>query len=132
MMRGFGKPVRFALIGGIGFLVDAAGLFFLMKAGLDPFIARWISAPVAMMVTFVLNRCITFAAYRGRLMTALGRYLLSQYVGFGFNLAIYTSLLKFTPDPFNHPFFCIVVASGAALAINYIGSRSFVFVDRRP
>ncbi|MGO4816415.1 GtrA family protein, partial [Cupriavidus sp. 2MCAB6] len=79
-----------------------------------------------------LNSRITFAGCRGKLATAFGRYLLSQYIGFGFNIIIYTAMLKFNPSPFNLPLFCIVVASGAALAINYIGSRSFVFVDRRP
>jgi putative flippase GtrA len=65
--------LRFAMVGGAGFLIDAGLLFVLHhRAGLDPFLARSISLPVAAFSTWRLNRRVTFMG-SGRLDAARRR-----------------------------------------------------------
>ncbi len=53
---------RFAVVGGLGFVVDAGLTVTLIQVGLDPFSARLIAIALAMLVTWRLNRALTFGA----------------------------------------------------------------------
>lgn len=120
----------FCAVGCIGFMVDAGGLALLYYVAVDPIVARAISAPAAVASTFLLNRYLTFADFRGRLGAAFSTYLTTQGVGFACNITVYTASLKLTVEPFNKPIASLALASGIALVINYLGSRFFVFASR--
>ncbi|MCF6328558.1 MAG: GtrA family protein, partial [Henriciella sp.] len=53
---------RFGVVGGLGFVVDAGLTVTLIQAGLDPFSARLIAIALAMLVTWRLNRAVTFGS----------------------------------------------------------------------
>ena len=121
--------LRFCVVGGAGFAVDAAVLVALVHGfGVDPILARVFSFSIAVVVTFELNRGWSFGAIRQqRLFTALATYLAVQGVGFLCNLAVYTAAIFTLPAPFNAPLFCLAIASLAGLVINYAGARHLVF-----
>jgi putative flippase GtrA len=124
-----GQFLRFCGVGAAGFFADAAVLYVLVHGfGLDPIPARVLSFSVAVVLTFELNRRWAFRApglTPG--LKAFTTYLSVQGVGFACNFAIYTALLLSLPQPFNRPFDCLVVASAAALIVNYLGAHFVVF-----
>lgn len=118
----------YAVVGGIGFLVDAGVLHFLLATtGMGPVGARLVSFPIALAVTFFLNRQLVFAGSRHSLAVAIPAYVGVQGVGYLVNMAIYSVLVFSAPWPLSHPLVALAVASGIALFVNYIGARRIVF-----
>jgi putative flippase GtrA len=121
----------YAVVGGIGFLVDAGVLHFLLAtAGIGPIGARLVSFPVALAVTFFLNRQLVFAGSRHSLAVAIPAYVGVQGVGYLVNMAIYSLLIFVAPWPLSNPLVSLAIASGIALVVNYIGARRIVFMPR--
>ena len=83
--------VRFAFVGGIGFLIDA-GLLALLHygAGLDPFSSRLISISVSAFTTWRLNRSLTFGASDRSQAKEGFRYAIVAGGTAGFNYLVYT------------------------------------------
>ncbi|MDO9417783.1 GtrA family protein [Pararhizobium sp.] len=120
------RLVWFALAGATGFAIDAAVLLLLLTyTGLGPFIARLIAIALAMTATFVINRTWAFGA-SGRPLAEEG----ARYGGVGIstsiaNYAIYSGLLVAIPA--TPPPLALVIASGLATVLSYIGYSRFVF-----
>src|SRR5215470_6405001 len=55
-----GQMLRFGIVGGIGFLVDAGLLHLMLKLGLGYYGGRLISFLAAATATWILNRSFTF------------------------------------------------------------------------
>jgi len=118
--------LRFAIVGGIGFTVDAALLSLLLwTTALGPYWARLISIAVATTVTWLCNRRLTFAPS--------GRSLLSEgtrYGGVGItssvvNYLIYSGLLvalDWVP-----PVAAMVAATAVSMMVSYLGYSRLVF-----
>jgi putative flippase GtrA len=120
------RLLRFALVGGIGFLADAAMLALLLAATpLGPFAARLASIAFALCVTWVCNRTATFRpSARGLLREG------ARYGGVGIatsvcNYLVYSALLLAVPA--TPPLAALVVASLAAMALSYLGYSRLVF-----
>ena len=118
--------VRFALVGGIGFVVDAGILALLLaSAPLSPLVARIASIGGALTVTWALNRRLTFSpSSRGPFREG------SRYGGVGFasslfNYLVYSSLLLVMPTM--PPLGALAVASLAAMAFSFLGYTRLVF-----
>jgi putative flippase GtrA len=124
--------LRFGVVGAAGFIADA-GLLALLHygIGLNPLAARVLSAPLAVLLTFILNQSWGFSGGRRSLLQAMALYLTVQGVGFLSNFAVYSIAITLMPLPLNEPIMALVVASAAALAVNYVGSRFIVF-NRHP
>ena len=57
------RIVRFLCVGAVGFFADAAMLALLTSIlGIEPLIARCLSIAFALMVTWLLNRTLTFGS----------------------------------------------------------------------
>lgn len=127
--------LRFCVVGGVGFCVDAAILLTLIHLfGAGPMWGRIGSFSVAVLATFEMNRAWAFrgSATQG-FWHAFSRYLVVQGFGFCCNFLIYAALYVALPSPFNDPLLCLVAASGCALLINYAGTSHLVFrVAGRP
>jgi putative flippase GtrA len=120
---------RFCLVGGIGFITDA-GIMALCIRGLgwEPIPARGISFALAVLVTFLLNRSISFADRRGRpILPAFVGYLMVQAFGFACNMLVFALAIFRLPPPFSAPLAALALASAVALALNYAGARILVF-----
>ena len=124
-----GRFLRFCCVGGAGFCVDAVALMALVHgAGVAPVPARLMSAVVAILTTFELNRRWAFRGARARRYgAALAAYAATQSLGLGCNVAVYTGCYLLLPPPLGAPLVCLVAASAAALALNYAGASRVVF-----
>lgn len=121
--------VRFSLVGGIGFLVDAGLLVLLLgTTQMGPFVARIFSYLGAATATWALHRHHTFAeappAAPGRQWI---RFVSVNAVGALVNYGLYSTLIL-SFDAFRAaPVAALAIASIVALAFNYGASRRFVF-----
>lgn len=122
--REFHQLFRFCVVGAAGFLADAGVLALLhYGVGLGPLGARAISAPLAVFLTYNLNRSWTFPAGRQSFLLGMALYSTVQCAGLLSNLAIYSVAITAMPSPLSEPMVAFVSASAMALAINYAGSR---------
>ncbi|CAN5170372.1 hypothetical protein BH10PSE16_BH10PSE16_06820 [soil metagenome] len=121
--------LRFGLVGTVGFLVDAGLLHALVSlAGWGPIHARIVSFPVAVMATWLLNRNFTFdQASKGNAGRSLARYVAVSLGGASVNFFIYTALVLSVASMAARPIEPLAIASIAALAFNYLGSKHFAF-----
>jgi putative flippase GtrA len=122
--------LRFAMVGGAGFLVDA-GLLALLHhgGGLDPLSARGISIAFAAFATWRLNRSLTFGASPENQVAEGLRYALVAALAAGLNYVLYAlALLAWPGFP---PIPAVVLATLAAMALSYAGYSRYVF-QRRP
>jgi putative flippase GtrA len=113
-------------------LADAGLLAVLVHGvGSGPIVARAVSFPAAVLLTFLLNRFWAFAdAERRSALGAFFAYLLTQAAGIFCNLLVYTAGLAVLPWPLAEPVICLAIASAAALVVNYAGLRLLVFRKR--
>ena len=131
---GAGPFLRFCGVGGVGFAVDALALMALIHGlGFGPIPARLVSAVMAILTTFELNRRWAFrGAGDARWGTAFAAYAGVQALGLGCNVAVYVACDLLLPWPMNAPLICLVAASAAALLVNYAGASRVVFRPRAP
>lgn len=127
-LRRFG---RFVAVGGAGFVVDTGTLALLhYGAGIDPFSARAVSTPLAMLATWRLNRAVTFGASPARQWNEGARYLTVATIAALLNYAIYSAiLLAFGSVP---PPVAVAISTSIVMAISYLGYSRLVFGSSLP
>jgi len=116
----------FAIVGGVGFLIDAGVLSLLLWATpLGPFFGRLVSIACALAVTWLCNRTLTFGpSDRGALHEG------ARYGGVGIassilNYLVYSGVLLAVPA--TPPLAALVIASLAAMIFSYLGYSRLVF-----
>ena len=125
------RVARFALVGGIGFLVDTGLLAVLHDgAGADPFSARLLSTSVAALTTWRLSRTLTFGASPAGQAAEGLRYGLVAFLAAALNYGLYAGLLLALPGL--HPIGAVVLATLIAMAFSYLGYSRFAFGGSRP
>lgn len=120
--------MRFAIVGGIGFLVDGSILavaVHLLRFG--PVEARLASFASAVAVTWLLNRRFTFNLSTTPDVAEFVRYLATGLLGFGINLGCYLALVLLVPIASRYPVFALVPSAGLAALFNYWGNLRYVF-----
>lgn len=122
--------LRFAIVGGIGFLIDAGLLALLYYgAGLDPFTSRLFSICASAFTTWRLNRSLTFGpSDRSQASEGLA-YALVAAATAGFNYLVYATLLLLLPEL--PPIAAAILATLAAMFFSYAGYSRFVFSGAR-
>lgn len=120
--------VRFALVGSVGFVVDGGLLWIVVSGGADPYAARAVSFPVAVFVTWLLNRLWTFAL-ADKLSPArqFRAYFLVQLGGVATNLAAYTIVIEAFGKAAPVAMAAFAAGSFFGMFVNFAGSRAFVF-----
>jgi putative flippase GtrA len=126
----------FLVIGGVGFVVDASILATLVHLyGWGDYTARLISFPVAVLVTWLLNRNFAFASgATERKGTEYTRYVGVQTVGSLINFAVYSVCIATIPVMDRWPVIALSVGVMVQIPFNYLGMQKFVFTgnnDRR-
>ncbi|HXH22938.1 MAG TPA: GtrA family protein [Dehalococcoidia bacterium] len=128
----FSLPVaRFAVVGVAGFVVDGALLTALVNlAHVDTLLARGVSFPMAVTLTWFLNRRWTFFSQRHideAIASQYLRYVGVQISGAGLNVAVFLALLVLFPGLSREPLLALAPAALGAAAYNYVLSRQFAF-----
>lgn len=116
---------RFALIGGIGFIVDSCFTLSLMHRGIDPYTARVFAIALAMMVTWRLNRALTFGSSGSAQATEGIRYFSVATIAAIINYAIYAGLVFSFPSL--PTLMAIIIAIGSVTLLSFAGYRHLVF-----
>lgn len=118
------------LLGGILALVTDAGVLQLLTAGagLDPLVARPLAISVAMVVSFLVNRTITFAMPGRPTLAELGQFAAVSWTAQAINYAVFAAILLAMPA--THPVAALIAASLVSMIVSYVGFRFGVF--RKP
>jgi putative flippase GtrA len=132
-----GELLRFAVVGAIGFVVDAGILTWLVSfIAWNVYAARAVSFGVAVLVTWLVNRSWTFA-HRGSAVPApagagaeYARYLTVQVIGALANLGVFVAVLAVWPRLVAYPVVPLAIGAVAGLVVNFVGARHWVFARR--
>ncbi|MEM8537648.1 MAG: GtrA family protein [Pseudomonadota bacterium] len=120
--------VRFSVVGVVGFVVDGGALWLLVGAGVNPYLARLLSFPVAVIVTWALNRSWTFGVIgQGSKGRQLGRYFAVQVTGAAANYLIYAAVISLFGKGGVVVFAGFALGSAVGAVINFVGARSIAF-----
>lgn len=120
---------RFALVGALGFAVDALVLTWLVRVGWGVYESRWLSFALAVTVTWGLNRRFTFAQRAARNRSReYGRYVAVQGLGALINLGVYAVVLMVWPAFAAWPALALAAGSAVSMVFNFIGARYFAYV----
>lgn len=87
------QVARFAVVGGLGFVVDASVLWLTLRAGASPYTGRVASMAVATVVTWALNRHLTFRTAAPPTWREFGAYVVQSLLGAGVNYALYAGTI---------------------------------------
>ncbi len=124
----FNQLVRFLMVGGVSFFVDAGVLGLLVyQADVGYIAARLVSVALAVSVAFVLNAKFTFLV---RVVDArFMRYVVIQAIGATLNFGVYSTLVLHGPLA-GRPLLSLICGAAAATINNFFLSRHYVYVAR--
>ena len=126
--------LRFALVGVIGFALDAGILSVLVSMlGFNPYAARAISFTIAVFGTWLINRHWTFGERqlaRPGVGSEYMRYMAVQILGAASNLCVFVFALRRDPSLLRYPVIPLALGAAVGLVVNFVGSRVWVFADR--
>jgi len=124
------RPLRFIAVGCIGLATDLCVFTLITVYVPYPLAVRLISLAVATLVTWRLNRAITFArSHRAQHEEAV-RYAIVTAVAQGTSYAIFATLVLTLLGALPH----VALMCGAAVGavVSYNGHRLFAFAPRKP
>lgn len=116
---------RFLSVGVVGLAADVSSLWLLEQFGLAPAPARVASLSIATVVTWTLNRRLTFGASGRRRLHELARYSAVALAAQGLNFVVFLEIVHLAPA-LPHTFAAICGAMCAAF-FSYLGQRFFTF-----
>lgn len=123
------SPLRhyggFVLAGLLALTTDATILESLTHAGLHPLLARPAAIAIAMVVSFLVNRRITFAMPGCPSLREYARFAAVSWSAQAVNYAIFGAIL--IARPATAPLLALVLASLVAMFVSYFGFRYGVF-----
>ena len=126
-----GLFLKFGLVGGGGFLVDALVLQAGLALGLEPPVARAVSVVVAMHATFLVNDALVFRQHRVRPLPARwAGYLAANSLGAACNYLVFLGLTGSGVPVLSQPLAALAVGSVIGWGVNYTGSRMLAYRSR--
>jgi putative flippase GtrA len=124
------RPLRFLGVGGLGLVTDLAIFTIAVDHGLHPLVARLVSLAVATLLTWRLNRALTFDRSGRRPADEAMRYAAvaasAQAVSYGVFAVLVVTVLTAMPQ------LAVIAGSAAGAVVSYSGQKLFAFQPRRP
>lgn len=116
----------FIVAGSTAFVTDV-GVFQVLHATLsvNPLIARLLSISVAMVVSWLINRRLTFDVPGPPRLAEFLRFAAIAWMSSAVNYAVFAAALLLRPDVW--PPLAIAIATGVAMGVSYLGMRLAVF-----
>ena len=117
--------LRFCIVGGVGFGIDAGILSFLNSVGFDFYSARGASFIIAVTFTWIGNRQFTFRAGKRTTKRHVEwtKYLLAMMVGGGVNYGVYALLVWNLALLREIPWLAVAAGSGSGMVVNFLLAR---------
>jgi putative flippase GtrA len=137
--KSMGQFLRFGIVGGIGFLVDAGLLHLMLKLGLGYYGGRVVSFVAAATTTWILNRSFTFRRESPSAEDSRGHpapthpagewlaYLGLMVIGGVVNYGTYAAAVELSDLVRRVPALGVALGSIAGMAINFWSAKSMVF-----
>lgn len=122
------QPIRFLGVGAIGLATDVGVFTLAIAIGLHPLLARLASLPIATLVTWRLNRALTFGPSGRQQSEEALRYALVTAVAQGTNYAVFAALVIAILRPW--PQAAVLAGAATAATFSYLGHRLFSFARR--
>lgn len=120
--------LRFGAVGAVGFVIDGGLLWFFLSFDISAYLARALSFPAAVVVTWMLNRNWTFAATNHASRKGqFRRYLGVQIAGNLTNYAIYSLIISLFGSESSTVFVAFAVGSFLGSCLNFGGARFLAF-----
>lgn len=124
------RPLRFLAVGSLGITTDIGFFTLAVTHSAEPFLARAFSLAVATLVTWRLNRHLTFE-YSGRNQSEEAmRYLAVTLTAQGTSYAVFALLIVTVLASL--PQLAIIVGAAVATLASYTGHRLIAFAPRKP
>ena len=122
--------LKFSMVGGVGFVVDAGTYFILthyLGGGLVT--SRFVSSLVfGMTATFLLNNFVTFRGQgSGSLFSRYIKFATANIIGNLLNIGTHAVLVENLALFHRIPVLGVVVGTFVGLVFNFVGSKYFVF-----
>lgn len=121
------RAARFLTVGALGLITDVGSFTLIMQAGVPPLMARVVSLSLATLVTWRLNRALTFDRSGRRQHREAMRYAAVTAAAQGTSYAVF-AILTMTMALFAAmPQAAIVIGAACGALISYNGHRLFAF-----
>jgi putative flippase GtrA len=128
-IAGLPRPVRFLIVGGCGLITDVGFFTLLFAYGMQPLIARAFSLGLATIVTWRLNRDLTFNGSGRHQADEAARYAMVAALAQGSGYVIFAVLALTTLSKI--PQAAILIGAAAVTVISYNGQRLVAFAPRK-
>jgi putative flippase GtrA len=123
------RPLRFLTVGTFGLLTDIGMFTLAVMNGVHPLAARVISLAIATLVTWRLNRALTFDRSGHHQGEEAMRYLAVTATAQGSSYAIFAALAMTVLHAV--PQVAIVIGAAVGALVSYNGHRLFAFAPRK-
>jgi len=128
------EPLRhyggFVLAGMLALTTDGLILQGLMDLGWSPFLARPLAIAVAMVVSWQVNRSVSYAMATPPTLHEFGRFAAVSWTAQAVNYAVFSAILLLRPG--THALLALLLASLVAMFVSYFGFRHGVFARSEP
>lgn len=118
--------LRFALVGVIGFVVNAT-LVALLSGRVGPEWGQFVAFPAAVVTTWQLNRRYTFSRSGRGLAHEAALYVAANAIGWAANNGVYFALILDVALVHAYPVIAVAAGSLAGMAFNFVTSKWVVF-----
>ena len=115
--------MRFLLVGGLGFCIDAGATYLLIQLTIAPWLARIPAIALAMAFTWLANRYFTYKVNNPRSASEAMRYVMVAIFMALFNYTVYLVLVNRGLSPV----VSITLATACQTVISFHAYRYFVF-----
>jgi putative flippase GtrA len=128
-VRKLPRPIRFLGVGSVGLLTDLTIFTLAIGTGVHPLLGRLVSMAAATVVTWRLNRVLTFEPSGRHQSKEAARYAFVTAIAAGTNYAVFAALVVAALKPW--PQAAVLAGAAAGALISYNGHRLFSFARCR-
>ena len=123
------RPLRFLGVGGLGLITDLAVFTLIIAQTPHPLLARLVSLAIATLVTWRLNRALTFDRSGRRTADEAMRYAAVAASAQAVSYAVFAALVVTTLAAM--PQLAVIVGAACGALVSYSGQALFAFRPRR-
>jgi putative flippase GtrA len=124
------RPLRFLGVGGLGLITDLAVFTLIIAQTPHPLLARLVSLAIATLVTWRLNRSLTFDRSGRRTADEAMRYAAVAASAQAVSYAVFAALVVTALDAL--PQLAVIAGAACGALVSYSGQALFAFRPRTP